>query len=97
MLDRITGGRYRSTPHRAKPQRPKALSARGRYSIAFFAEPESATPVHVVESCTGPGNFAKFAPTTAGEHLAEKIEEGHSFRKAARLAREAGILLRLKS
>ena len=78
LLARWTNMKYQSTLHRAKPQRPNVLSARGRYSIAFFADPDSATPVHVLESCTDPDNHAKFSPTTAGEHLAEKIEESHN-------------------
>src|SRR6185437_310827 len=34
MLDRLTGGLYRSTPHRAKN-----VSGRGRLSFPFFLDP----------------------------------------------------------
>ena len=78
LLARWTNMIYRSTRHRVKPQMLHEVSARERYSIAFFADPDSSTPVCVLESCTGPGNPAKFLPTTAGEHLAKKIAESHN-------------------
>ena len=77
LLARWTNMIYRSTPHRVKPQMLHEGSARERYSIAFFADPDSSTPIYVLDSCTGPGNPAKFTPTTAGKHVAEKIVESH--------------------
>lgn len=47
MLDRMTGGLYRSTPHRVKTPRleNEALARRGRYSFPFFFDPNWDTEV----------------------------------------------------
>ena len=74
LMARWTNMVYRSTPHRVKPM----VSERDRYSIAFFADPDSATPVSVLDSCQSEDNPPKFPDTTAGEHIAEKIAESHS-------------------
>ncbi|MBD2096991.1 isopenicillin N synthase family oxygenase [Trichocoleus sp. FACHB-591] len=44
MLDRLTGGLYRSTPHRVKN-----LSGRDRLSFPFFFDPNFAAEMHPIE------------------------------------------------
>ncbi|HEX8803222.1 MAG TPA: 2-oxoglutarate and iron-dependent oxygenase domain-containing protein [Acidimicrobiales bacterium] len=39
MLERMTGGLYRSTPHRVRPPDPVAAPPGGRVSAAFFFDP----------------------------------------------------------
>jgi isopenicillin N synthase-like dioxygenase len=73
MLERWTNGRYRSTLHRVKPK----IGQRERYSIVMFVDPDSATPVSVLDSCISADKPAQFEPITAGEHLQERIQASH--------------------
>ena len=73
LMARWTNTEYRSTPHRVQPMN----SDRDRYSIAFFVDPDSATPVGALPSCHSDDNPPKFPDTTAGAHIAEKIAESH--------------------
>lgn len=73
LLQVWTNGRYRSTPHRVRPQ----LSDEPRQSIALFVDPDSATEVAALPSCTGADNPPRFLPTTAGAHLQSRIEASH--------------------
>lgn len=79
LLERWTNGRYRSTRHQVQPK----INSAERLSIAMFIDPDSATPVQALESCTSSDNPAKYPATTAGEHLLQKIEASHKdrFRK----------------
>ena len=78
LMARWTNEKYRSTPHRVRPLLAAQTTVPERYSIAFFADPDNETPVSVLDSCVGPGNPAKYPPTTAGEHIAGKIRESHN-------------------
>lgn len=73
LMARWTNTIYRSTLHRVRPM----TGERDRYAIAFFADPDSDTPVRVLPSCCGPDNPAKFPETTAGEHILAKIRASH--------------------
>lgn len=73
MLERWSNGRYRSTPHRVLP----VAGSRERYSVALFLDPDSATPIEALPSCTSADDPPRFAPTTAGQHLQERIEATH--------------------
>jgi len=76
LLERWTNGRYRSTWHRVKPK----IGHRERFSIAIFVDPDSATPVSVLDSCVTANNPALYGPITAGEHLQQKILATHGAR-----------------
>ncbi|MEO0574546.1 MAG: 2OG-Fe(II) oxygenase family protein [Pseudomonadota bacterium] len=78
LLEIWTNGRYRSTPHRVQPK----VGNVQRQSIAMFVDPDSATEVRALASCTGPDNPPRFAPTSAGAHLQERIEASHKARFA---------------
>lgn len=73
MLERWSNGRYRSTPHRVLP----VAGARERYSVALFLDPDSATRVEALPSCVDDAHPPRFPPTTAGQHLQERIEATH--------------------
>jgi len=45
MLEAMTGGRYRSTPHRVRPPRAGEAPAGGRLSFPFFLDPGFDVPV----------------------------------------------------
>ncbi|MGE0735658.1 MAG: isopenicillin N synthase family dioxygenase [Alphaproteobacteria bacterium] len=78
MLMRWTNDRFVSTPHRVL--NPKA---RERYSLAFFFDPDFDTVVECLPSCQGPGNPARYAPTTWGYYITERFNANHAYRKEA--------------
>ncbi len=72
LMARWTGGRYRSTPHRARNRH-----VADRLSIATFYDPDFNAPVD-------PADFgAEGEATTAGEHILGRINESFGYRKAA--------------
>lgn len=73
LMERWTNGRFRSTPHRVQPK----IGDQERYSIAMFVDPDTETPVRVLESCVEPGESPRYADVTAGEHIQEKIRATH--------------------
>ncbi len=76
LLELWTNGRYRSTLHRVQPK----ISGQERFSMAMFVDPDTQTPVQVLDSCITPDNPARFQPLTAGEHILQKIRATHKDR-----------------
>ncbi|MEL7297048.1 MAG: 2OG-Fe(II) oxygenase family protein [Pseudomonadota bacterium] len=74
LLERWTNGRYRSALHRV---RPTAAQQRYRQSLVLFVDPDSATEVSVLDSCTDASNPPRFTTITAGEHLQQRINASH--------------------
>jgi isopenicillin N synthase-like dioxygenase len=68
MIPRWTNGRYRSNLHRVINANP---TKRDRYSIPFFYSPDFLARIEAVPGTVAPGEPPRFAPCTAGEHLAE--------------------------
>lgn len=67
-LMRWTNDIYVSTPHRVV-----APKGRERYSVAFFLDPNADAPVAALPGTVPPGESPRYAPITAGEHLAERL------------------------
>jgi isopenicillin N synthase-like dioxygenase len=76
LLELWTNGRYRSTQHRVQPK----TGGQERFSMAMFVDPDTETPVQVLDSCITPTQPARFAPLTAGEHILNKIKATHKDR-----------------
>jgi isopenicillin N synthase-like dioxygenase len=58
-LNRWTNGRFLSTPHRASNN-----SARERYAMPFFYDPNTDTMIECLPTCCGPDNPPQFEPIT---------------------------------
>jgi isopenicillin N synthase-like dioxygenase len=69
LLARWTNDRYVSTPHRVV-----AGSAVDRYAVPFFVNPDPATVVTCLPSCTSDVDPARYTPVTAGEFLQGRID-----------------------
>ena len=68
MIPRWTNGLYRSNLHRVINANP---SGRDRYSIPLFYSPNFYARIEALPGTVPPGQAPRFAPCTAGEHLAE--------------------------
>jgi len=77
-LNRWTNGRFLSTPHRASNQ-----SARERYAMPFFYDPNTDTMIECLSTCQGPGNPPKFPPQTYGEFYAWFIARNYAHQQNA--------------
>ena len=67
-LMRWTNDVYVSTPHRVLPP------PRERYSIAFFLDPNPQALVAAIPGCVPAGQVARYAPTTALDHLRSRLD-----------------------
>jgi len=65
MMQRWTNHRFKSTPHRALPP-----VGRPRYAIPYFFGPHLDTEIACLPTCQGPGNPARYPPTTYAAYLA---------------------------
>jgi isopenicillin N synthase-like dioxygenase len=72
MLHRWSNGQLLSTPHRVINR-----SGCERYSCPFFFDPNVASEIAPLPSCTGPGNPPRFAPQLFGEFLRAELEAGY--------------------
>ncbi|MFV8816321.1 isopenicillin N synthase family dioxygenase [Haliea sp. E17] len=79
LTERWTNNRYRSSQHRVQPRGGFG----DRYSIALFVDPDPETLVECLASCTGADNPPQYAPTSAGEHILQKIQATHAKPRAA--------------
>jgi len=67
MMPRWTNDRWRSTPHRVINR----FGGRDRWSIAYFFDLDDEASIEPLEVCVSAANPARYAPITAGQHLAE--------------------------
>ncbi len=67
-LMRWTNDVYVSTPHRVVNR-----SAKERYSIAFFYDPNPDAMVETISSCVGEGEVVRYAPILAADYLTMRL------------------------
>ncbi len=79
MIPRWTNGLYHSNPHRVRNLHSGGAP---RYSIPFFYEPDYLARIEPVPGTVAPGEAPRFAPCTAGEHLAEMYRKTYSYQPA---------------
>jgi isopenicillin N synthase-like dioxygenase len=73
-----TNNYWKSTIHRVVPT--MAPGGSPRRSIALFQDGNFDTPLSVLPQFVTPDNPARYAPTTLGEHVANKIASGRTFK-----------------
>jgi isopenicillin N synthase-like dioxygenase len=74
-----TNDRWVSTLHRVvNPPRDYALGS-CRLSLAFFHQPNYDAEIRCLDTCQGPGNPAKYPPTTSGAHRLYKLNRANDY------------------
>jgi isopenicillin N synthase-like dioxygenase len=68
-LMRWTNDVYVSTPHRVVNR-----SAKERYSIAFFYDPNPDAIVETIPSCVGEGEIVRYPPILAADYLTRRLD-----------------------
>ncbi len=80
LMAQWTNDRWVSTLHRvANPARAVAGDSR-RISLVFFHQPNEDALVECLPSCSGPGNAARYAPVTSGQHLMTKLRRSFAMK-----------------
>jgi isopenicillin N synthase-like dioxygenase len=74
MLQRLTNGRLRSTPHRVVNPTPDRAS-NARYSMPFFLHFRSDFLIEALPGTVPPGEQPKWEPITADGYLQERLRE----------------------
>ena len=77
MMARWTTDRCRSSLHRVANPKNLADATSQRQSIGYFMHPNFDALVECLPTCLDPGEQPRYAPTTAGEHIAMKIAKSH--------------------
>jgi isopenicillin N synthase-like dioxygenase len=76
LIARWTNDQFRSTLHRVINR-----SGRERYSVPYFFTGRPDHEVVCLENCLEPGERPKYAPTTALEHLRERLTQSYGVAK----------------
>ncbi len=74
MLQRLTNGRLRSTPHRVVNPTPDRAS-KARYSMPFFLHFRSDFLIEALPETVSAGEQPKWPPITANDYLQERLRE----------------------
>jgi len=76
MMQRWTNDRWVSTLHRVVVPDVGDSGSR-RLSIGYFVHPDYDAEISCIPTCLVPGGAPKYAPITAGGHIAGKIAKSH--------------------
>ena len=68
-----TNDRWRSTLHRVVPPPSSVDGSARRRSVAFFLDGNYDARIECLPTCCSPSNPARYASTSAGEHLVAKV------------------------
>jgi isopenicillin N synthase-like dioxygenase len=74
MLQRLTNGKLRSTPHRVINPAPDRASL-ARYSMPFFLHFRPDFMIEALPGTLGPGEAPKWPPISAHDYLQERLRE----------------------
>ena len=74
MLQRLTNHELKSTTHRVVNP-PKEKWGQPRFSMPFFCHPVPDMSLAALPQCVAEGEIPADPPTTAGEYLAERLQE----------------------
>ncbi len=78
MMARWTNDRWTSTLHRVANPANLADAASRRQSIGYFMHPNFDARIECLPTCLDAGEKPRYAPITAGEHIAMKIAKSHN-------------------
>ena len=78
MMARWTNDRWTSTLHRVANPANLADAGSRRQSIGYFMHPNFDARIECLPTCLDPGEQPRYAPITAGEHIAMKIAKSHN-------------------
>jgi isopenicillin N synthase-like dioxygenase len=78
MMARWTNDRWTSTLHRVANPDNLADAGSRRQSIGYFMHPNFDARIECLPTCLDPGSQPRYAPITAGEHIAMKIAKSHN-------------------
>lgn len=76
MMQRWTNDRWVSTLHRVVVPQVGDSGSR-RLSIGYFVHPDFDAEIACIPTCLAPGEAPRYAPITAGGHIAAKIARSH--------------------
>jgi isopenicillin N synthase-like dioxygenase len=80
LMAQWSNDRWVSTLHRvANPARAHAAESR-RIALVFFHQPNDDALIECLPNCSGPGNPARHAPVTSGEHLTTKLRRSFAMK-----------------
>ena len=88
MLQRLTNKRLVSTTHRVVNP-PRALWHTSRYSVPFFLHPRPEMDLSCLSSCVSAEHPRQFEPITAGDYLAERLDEIRADKRTDTVATKA--------
>ncbi len=79
LMMQWTNDQWVSTLHRVVNPPPDVAATQRRQSLVFFHQPNYDAMVECLPSCLAPGESARYAPISSGEHLRSKFVKQTTF------------------
>ena len=79
MLARWSNDRWTSTPHRVRN-----LSGADRYSLPFFYDPDTASRIACLPTCSGADIPPRYEPVIYGDYVVERLNRNYAYRQQSR-------------